>query len=459
MTPIDPRFLADVAEVVGDAHLWVDVERTASAAVDWTGRFRAPPAPVVRPADAAEVAAVVELARAAGAALVPQGGNTGLVGGAVPGDGGVVVDLRRLDGVLDIDPLGGQLTALAGTPVAVVQAAAQAAGWAYGVDWAARDSATIGGSVATDAGGLRFVRHGGTRRQLIGIDAVLGTGDRITHLSRVEKDNTGYDLAGLLCGSEGTLGLVTAARLRLVAPAPPTATALVGFADVGRAVAAASHLRRWLPGLEAVELMLADGLDLVRAAFDLPAPLARPAPVVLLVEAGDPDDPAGRLAAALASMDGVEDAAVAVDGPAQARLWRYRELHTEAIARVGSAHKLDVTLPLDVLAAFVDEIRPRVVALRPDAQVWCFGHAADGNVHVNVTGLGLDPDDDAVDDLVLRTVAEAGGSISAEHGIGRAKRRWLHLAHSAEEVAAMVAIKRALDPDGICNPGVLLPDA
>ncbi|CAN5675830.1 FAD-binding oxidoreductase [soil metagenome] len=448
-------FLQEVSSTLGAARVVVDPEVAAAHAVDWTGRFTGSPPAVLRPGDTGEVAAIVGAARRHAVALVAQGGNTGLVGGATPCDGEVVVDLRRLDAIVDIDPIGGQLTAGAGATIAAVQGAARSAGWAYGVDWAARDTATIGGSVATDAGGLRFVRHGSTRRQLLGAEAVLGTGTTIRHLPAVEKDNTGYDLAGLLCGSEGTLGLVTAARLRLVAPSGPAATALVGFDSTAAAVEAASILRRSLPGLEAVELVLAAGLDLVRSATGLPAPLAVDAPVVLLVESSDHADPESRLAEAVAGLDGVLDAAVAVDGPRRSQLWRYREEHTEAIGRVGPPHKFDVTLPAPVLAAFIDEVPALVGGIAPHARTWCFGHAADGNVHVNVTGLPAH--DEAVADLVLQHVADLGGSISAEHGIGRAKKRWLHLARSGAEITAMHAVKDALDPDGICNPGVLLP--
>jgi FAD/FMN-containing dehydrogenase len=207
-----------------------------------------------------------------------------------------------------------------------------------------------------------------------------------------------------------------------------------------------------------VELVLAAGLELVQDRMGLPAPFAGPAPVVLLVEAGAPRDPELVLGDAVAGLEGVLDAAVAVDAARRRDLWRYREDHTLAIASLGVTHKLDVTLPAAALAAFVEEAPGLVAAAVPVAagvQTWLFGHAADGNVHVNVTG--LDAGDDRVDDAVLRAVAERGGSISAEHGIGRAKRPWLHLARTPEEIRAMRSIKQALDPAGVLNPAVLLP--
>lgn len=203
--------LQQLRDIVGAAQVIVEPEMMATYAIDWTGRFAGAPTAVVRPGTGHEVAALVTLCREAGVALVPQGGNTGLVGGSVPLSGEVVLSLRRLGGVSDIDSLGGQLSAGAGTTVADVQAAAAAAGWAYGVDLASRDSATIGGTIATNVGGLQVLRYGATRGQLVGFEAVLGTGDTVSHMGGLVKDNTGYDLGGLLCGSEGTLGVVTAA--------------------------------------------------------------------------------------------------------------------------------------------------------------------------------------------------------------------------------------------------------
>lgn len=450
---LPPAFHRSVLDVVGSARFVDDAERTAPQSTDWTGRFVGRAAAVVRPDSVEEVAAIVATARSHGVALVPQGGNTGLVGGATPMDGEVVVDLRRLASIDDVDAVGGQLTAGAGTAIEQIQQAASDIGWSYGVDWAARATATLGGSVATDAGGVRFVRHGSTRRQLLGIEAVLGNGTVIGHLPRVEKDNTGYDLAALLCGSEGTLGLITRVRVRLVSPRGPAAVALIGFRTMSDAVGAASRLRRELVGLEAVELMLASGVALVVDAFDLPSPFPSPPPVVLLVETAG-DDAAGALAAATEGLPGVLDAAVATEARRRARLWRYREDHTLAIARLGAPHKFDVTLPADALADFVEQVPALVASVAPAANTWLFGHAADGNIHVNVTGLA--PDDEAVADAVLTDVAGRGGSISAEHGIGRAKQRWLHLARGPGDRAVMAEVKRALDPDGICNPGVLL---
>jgi FAD/FMN-containing dehydrogenase len=454
MRPIDPAFLAEAAEVLGPRHVLVDPDVVAGYATDWTGRFHGSTPAVLRPGSAAEVAAVVGLCRHHGVALALQGGNTGLSGGTVPLAGEVVCSLRRLE-MVEPDPAAGQLSAGAGVPIARLQQVARAQGWAYGVDLASRDSATVGGSIATNAGGIRVLRYGDTRAQLLGAEAVLGTGEVITHMGGLLKDNTGYDLSGLLCGSEGTLGVVTAARLRLVRSAAERVVALLAFDATPLAVAAATSLRGALGSLSAVELFFAPGMALVCQHAGLPDPFDAPHAAYLLVEASDARDPTEELSEAVAALGAVADVAVATDPTRAAELWRYREGHTEAIGHRGTPHKLDVSVPIAALAEFVERVEDVVSSQRPGAEVWLFGHAADGNVHVNVTG--LDPDDEAVDDAVFSLAAALGGSVSAEHGIGTAKRRWLSLSRSADEVAAFRAIKAALDPDGILNPSVLLP--
>jgi len=374
------------------------------------------------------------------------------VGGGVP-DGEVVLDLRRLNSV-DVDAVAGQVRAGAGATVAAVQAAARDAGLRYGVDLASRDSATVGGTIATNAAGLRALRLGDTRAQLIDVEAVLSTGAVISRRTGLTRDNSGYDLPRWICGSEGTLAVVTAARLRLLPEPADRATALLAFADVGAAVTAAASLRREST-VEVLELMLAAGIALVCEQHALPAPFPAEHPVLLLVEATAAADAAAILGALVEDLPGLVDAAVGVDAADARRLWGYRELHTESVSRVGVPHKLDVALPLPAFAAFVEAVGPAVAGRWPEAAVWMWGHVGEGNLHLNVTG--IDPADDDLDDVVLRMVADAGGSISAEHGIGRAKQRWLPLVRSAEEIAVWRAVKAAFDPTGTLNPGVLLP--
>ncbi len=417
-------------DAVGSQHVLTDPALTSAYETDWTRRFSGRARAVVRPADTGQVAAVVRACADAGTPIVPQGGNTGLVGGGVPradGEPPVVLSTRRLTDVADLEDR--QVTAGAGATIAAVHAAARAADLTYGVDLASRDSASVGGTIGTNAGGIRVCRYGDTRRQVLGLEAVLADGSVVSRLSALPKDSTGYDLSGLLVGSEGTLGIVTAARLRLWPTETGGSTVLVGCADIDAAVGLIPA-----EGLRAAEVMFAAGFDLVRRVARLPHPLQRDWPVYLLLETDDlPAIP--------------EDADAVVD----ARLWAYRERHTEAIATRGVPHKLDIAVPRIQLAKFCDEVTSALAAY----EVYLFGHVNEGNLHVNV--IGPAPDDESVTERVLGIVAAHQGSISAEHGIGVAKRRWLHLGRGPAEIAAMRAVKRALDPDALLNPGVLLP--
>jgi FAD/FMN-containing dehydrogenase len=441
--------------IVGASNVVTDPEMVEPYVVDWTGRYRGATPAVVRPASVDEVAAVLAACNDARVAVVPQGGNTGLVGGSVPLAGEIVLSLQRLRALEPVDARSGQVTAQAGVTIGAVQAHAQAAGWDYGVDLAARDSATVGGTVATNAGGVRVIRHGSTRRQLVGYEAVLADGRVLRRLDGLEKDNTGYDLGGLVCGSEGTLAVVTAARLRLVPRAEHVVVALLAFDEIEDALDAVGELRRRVDVVQAIEFFLAPGVELVAAQFGLALPFPHVHDAFVLVEAAASYDPLPALASAVDALASVADVAVASEPAPRAQLWRYREAHTEAINAVGPPHKLDVTLPPDALGAFVVSVTESVHAVVPEATVWQFGHAGDGNIHVNVTG--VDPDDERVTDAVLRLVAGLHGSISAEHGIGTAKRRWVHLTRTPEELAVFRAIKKAFDPRGVLNPQVLLP--
>jgi len=447
--------IAELRGAIGDANVRTDPDLVAANVVDWTGRFTGSTPAVVRPGTVAEVAAVLRLCNASGTAVVPQGGNTGLVGGSVPLHGELVLDLRRLDTVEPVDLRTGQVSAQAGVTLARLQAAADDAGWLYGVDLGARAVATVGGMVATNAGGVHVLRYGPTRRQLVGIEAVLADGRIVRRMDGLEKDNSGYDLPGLLCGSEGTLAVVTAARFRLHAPNRFTVAALCAFDDVDAALDAVGSLRRELECVNAIELFFAAGLELVCRRLNLARPFPQEHVAYVLVEAAADADPTDALGRAVEGCTRAADVAVATDAAAQRALWRYREGHPEAINILGSPLKLDVSLPAARLGRFIADVPARVAAVAPAAAVWMFGHAGDGNVHVNVTG-PLDPD--AVTDTVFGLVADLHGSISAEHGIGTAKRRYLARVRSPEEIAVYRALKRALDPNAILNPHVLLPD-
>src|SRR5438270_5399294 len=328
--PAGPEVLAALRAVVGEAFVLTDPGVVAGQVVDWTGRFRGATSAVVRPGRVEEVAAVLRACHDAGAAVVPQGGNTGLVGGSVPLHGELVVDLRRLDALGPVDRRTGQVTAQAGVTIAALQRQARNAGWQYGIDLGSRDSATVGGTVATNAGGVHVLRYGPTRRQLVGIEAVLADGRVIRRLDGLEKDNTGYDLTGLLCGSEGTLAVVTAARMRLVPRPEFTVVALLAFATVDAGLDAVGDLRRTLDCVQALEFFLQKGLDLVCDRFRLARPFPARHEAYVLVEAAALSDPTEPLARAVDGLDAA-DAAVSTDDATARALWRYREAHTEAI--------------------------------------------------------------------------------------------------------------------------------
>lgn len=443
----------ELADAVGAEHVLTEPAQRAAYETDWTRRWTGTARAVVRPVDTAQVAAVVRICAGHRVPIVVQGGNTGLVGGGVPRGGSpgglrgesagdqVLLSTTRLTRLDPVDAEAGQVTAGAGVAVAALQRHARAAGLRYGVDLAARDSATVGGTVATNAGGLHVVAYGDTRRQVTGIEAVLADGSVVSRLAGPVKDSAGYDLAGLLTGSEGTLAVVTAARLRLVPPPDRLSTvALVGVNSVTDAQRLLAR-QRAAGGLLAAELMLRPGVDLVCRVSGLPEPLPRAFRAYLLLET-------------TADLDLPSTAEAAVDP----RLWAYRERHTDAVATLGLVHKMDVAVPPEALAGFLAEL-PKTIeyagsaAAAPPRAVHVWGHLAEGNLHVNVVG---PPGEDArVDEAVFRLVAAHGGSISAEHGVGVAKARWLHLSRTAAELAAMRRIKAALDPAGLFNPGVL----
>lgn len=458
--PTSDALQAALAEVVGEEHVLTSAEQRSAYETDWTRRWSAPARLVVRPADTSETARVVAACHEAGQPIVPQGGNTGLVGGSVPRGGEVVVSLTRLDDLGPVDAAAGQVTAGAGVTLRALQAHAAGAGLAFGVDFAARDRATVGGLLATNAGGLRVLRYGPMRAQVVGVEAVRADGRVLARMTGLTKDNAGYDLPGLLTGSEGTLAVVTRARLRLVASLPERVAALVAVEGTAAAVAVMTRLRARLPTLEAVEVVYADGVELVRSSHGVELPFTERHPAYLLVECAGHDDPTGALTAALADVEEVRDAAMASDRPGRASLWLHREAHAEAVGAVGVPHKLDVAVPVHALGNFEQAVRARVATAVPGARTVLWGHLAEGNLHVNV----LPPDDagpdvhDTIDEAVLTLVAEYGGAISAEHGIGVSRRRWLPLARDETDVATMRTIKDALDPDGLLNPGALFPD-
>ena len=444
--------------VVGDNHLLRDTDLTAGYSTDWTGRFQGHTPLVIRPANTAEVAEVVMLTAEAGFAIVPQGGNTGLVGGSVPLNGEVVLSTMRLNDCEPVDQLAQQVTCGAGVTLARAQTHVASASLDIGVDLAARDSCTIGGMIATNAGGINVLRYGAMREQVLGVEAVLADGSVVSHLEGLEKDNTGYHFPSLLAGSEGTLAIITRARLRLHPHLTDRCTAMLAFDSVEDAVAATSALRRSVTSLHAVEVIFRDAMHLVSQHINSAVPVGTNSEAWLIVEAAASSDPTEELAVAIDSLGKlVADVGVGVDSSSRNNLWQYREKVTEAISAKGTPHKLDVTLGASKLADFVTQVPSIISAIDRGSSVYMFGHLGDGNVHVNVLGSGGNEPPEAVDAAVLEYAAKLGGSISAEHGIGTAKKEFLHLNRTSAELFAFRSIKHALDPRQILNPHVLLP--
>lgn len=452
------EFLDALRQIVGVEQVLADPDVRRGYERDWTGRFGAPALAVVRPGDTREVAATVASCAAHRVAVVPQGGNTGLVGGGVPQGGEVLISLARLSDVALVDVAAAQITVGAGATLAAVQSAARAVGFDVGVDLGARDSATIGGMVATNAGGMQVFRYGTMRQHVIGVEVVLADGSVVERLSGVIKDNTGYHLSGLFVGSEGTLGVLTRVRLALVRYLPERAVALVGCRSIADGVVVARALDETLDCLSAMEFTDAVAQAVVEDHLAISPPLGDRQPVLLLVECADRVPVADRLVAALADAVGDRPTAFGADTDARRALWRHREQLTEALNATTVPVKLDVALPLSVLDRFAREVGQVITRVHPGARTALFGHLLDGNVHVNVNDVAAriaDPVAASIERAVLELVASFGGSISAEHGIGRAKAPYLTLGRSPLEIATMRAIKDALDPHGILNPGVI----
>jgi FAD/FMN-containing dehydrogenase len=449
------ELLSDLRTIVGDEHVLADADLRAGYETDWTGRWHGESQAVVRPADTAEVSAVVRACAEHRVAIVTQGGNTGLVGGATPAAQRpqIVLSMRRLDAVGEVDPAMMQLACGAGVTLARLQRAAVEAHLQAGLDLAARDSATVGGLAACNAGGLQAVRYGTARRRIAGLEIVLADGSVVRRMGGLRKDNAGYDLMSLVIGSEGTLGVITQVLWTMVPRFSDRALALVAVDSVGAAVAAARALLPRLPSLELLELIDEQSirLSLEHLSGPPPAPIT---PAWILVGCASSGDAQEELAGALVESGLDEQAVIAVDATRRQRLLSIRESLTEVIAAAGVPHKLDVGVPLGALEPFLDQLPQVVAAAAPGARTFVYGHLGDGNLHVNL--LGPAPEDESADGAVLQLAARLGGTITAEHGVGRHKPQYLSLVRSDAEIAAMWAVKRALDPEGTLNPGVIL---
>jgi FAD/FMN-containing dehydrogenase len=459
-TPAAPtRLTSALATIVGDGHVLLEPDLRAPYERDFTGRYAGEAAAVVRPGAASEVAAVLVTCAEHGARVVPQGGNTGVVGGGVPRAGEVVVSLSRLTELGDVDPVSGHLLAGAGVALANVQAAALRAGWEMPLDLGARDGATIGGLVASDAGGAMALAHGTMRQRVAGLAAVLPSGQAVERLSGLHKDNAGYAWPAIMIGSEGTLGVITSVLLRLIPRRAARVAALFSVPGTEEAMQLLITLRRLVPSLEAADVFFDEGVSLVERTIDgARLPLGRRSPCYVVVECAGAVDPTPELAEGVgAAEDLILDQAAAVDTAGRRAIWQVREALPEALVRAGLPVKVDIAVPLGAVPRFTSEVRRVIEATAPGAETVLWGHLGDGNVHVNV--LGAEDRADAVEERVLRLAAELGGTVSAEHGVGVSNAHHLELVRSAAELQLLRTIKTALDPTGTMNPGVVLPTA
>ncbi len=460
-----------LAGIVGAAHVLTAPADVAPYLSDWRGRYRGSARAVVKPSSTADVAAVVRACAESGTAIVPQGGNTGLCGGAVPHATGdeIVLALTRMNRVRALDAANATITVEAGMPLAAVHEAAAAAGLAFPLSLASEGSCTIGGNLSTNAGGTAVLRFGNARELTLGVEAVLADGSVYDGLRGLRKDNTGYDLKQLFIGAEGTLGIVTAAVLKLF-PAPRTrVTALVGVPSVAAAIALLARLRDALSDrLVGFELASAFALALSRRHHgDAPDPLPGH-PWYVLVQADDSvaDAPLSALVeATLATAieaGAAADAVVAQSGEQAARMWALRENISEAQRREGPNIKHDISLPVSAMTAFLAECGDALAQAFPGSRLVVFGHLGDGNLHYNlsapegVTADSFMDNGERANRIVHDLVARHGGSFSAEHGVGQLKRADLVRYKGDVEVRLMRLVKQAFDPRGLMNPGKVL---
>jgi FAD/FMN-containing dehydrogenase len=450
--------------LVGDGNVLTG-EAMAPQLVDWRGRYRGAAHCVVRPGSTAEVAAVVRACAEAGAPIVPQGGNTGLCGGATPDATGnaVLVCLGRMNRIRDIDPDNDTLTAEAGCTLAAVQAAA--AGRLFPLALASEGSAQIGGNLSTNAGGVQVLRYGNARELTLGLEVVLPSGEIWNGLRGLRKDNTGYDLKHLFIGAEGTLGIITAATLKLFPLPRVHATGWVALASPAAAIGLLGDLRdEFGPLLTACELISDVALDFVLRHMPGSVRPLGASPWHLLVElsSGGDADLQSRLEAWLAGRLGAgacSDAVVAPSAAQARRLWALRENISEAQKREGISIKHDISLPISRLPVFLEQAGAALAAAFPGLRTVAFGHVGDGNLHYNLSmpeagdNTAFIAAQPTVNRIVHDLVHAHGGSISAEHGLGQLKREEILRYKSTVEIELMRALKRALDPLGLMNPG------
>lgn len=446
--------IAALKEIFGPAGIVTDADVLKTYLTDWTGRFTGEAACLVRPSDSWQVQKLIKLARRTNTPVVIQGGNTGLVGGSVPVRGGIILQMGSFKHI-EIDEVSRTARAGAGVTLSELNDKASVFGLHFGVDLASRDSATIGGMVATNAGGIHFIRHGGVRQQLLGAEIVFGSGEIISRMDGLYKDNSGYDLISLICGSEGTLGIVLRVIVKLVPIPSKRIVGLVSVEGIDSAIGLMNYLKSSFDSIDALEIMSRSGLECVGAMRNKEWPMGEFPPYAVLIELTGENITIEDLASSLSLHTEIRDAVISDDSRIH-DLWSWREDITVAISQIGVPRKYDISLPLGKITEFVDRLKELLASDHSGSGEILFGHLGDGNIHVNL--LGVDPTDDEIDHAVLALCSSLGGSISAEHGIGRVKAADLSLTRSPQDIAVMIALKAVLDPSGILNPGVIFTE-
>ena len=466
--------------IVGDAGLKTGDGDTASFLTDWHGQYQGQAVAVVMPDSTEQVSAVMALADAHDVVVVPQGGNTGFMGGATPDSRGrtILLSLRRMNRIREIDATNMSMTVEAGCVLQTLHEATEREGLYFPLNLAAKGSCTIGGNLGTNAGGLNVVRYGTTRELTLGVEVVLMGGRVLNLLSGLRKDNTGYDLRHLFVGSEGTLGVITAATMKLFPQPVARATAFAEVRDVAAAVDLLHRLQAASGGgVEAFELIPADILHVVFHHFpEIPQPLATRGAMNVLMEIGS-SNPASGLAndsgetplqviiqdtLASAFEDGlVLDATIAASETQRRSLWDVREMAPESHKRSKGVARSDISLSQSALAPFYAEMVDGVKAIDPNLLICGYGHLGDGNLHFNIvaderSNSDFETKKDQLYSLIYEKVAKHNGSISAEHGIGQTKRAQLAKVKQPEVLDVMRAIKASIDPKNLMNPGKVI---
>ncbi len=466
---VDAALLARFAAIVGDKYAITNPQQQAPYLVEMRRLFAGHTPMVLRPASVGEVAAILKLANETRTPIVPQGGNTGLVGGQIPHHNEIVLSVNRLDRIREVDPTSNTITCEAGVTLQRAREAAATVDRLYPQLLPSEGSCTIGGNLSTNAGGTAAIAHGIARSHALGLEVVLADGRVLNNLNKLKKDNTGYDLKNLFIGAEGTLGVITAAVLRLVPRPRSVETAFAGIASPEAALELLGiATERTAGGVTSFEIMTRQGIELVlQNATDCRDPLNAPHDWYALIELSSQQREGLRDVMEGILAEGMErglivDATIADSIEQGKAFWRLREMFGEVQRYAGGSIKHDVSVPVAAVPAFIREANAAVTALIPGARPLPFGHLGDGNIHYNVTQpVGADKDGylqrwDEVNAVVFAVVKKYGGSISAEHGIGVMKRNLLPSVKDPVALGLMREIKRLLDPNGILNPGKVL---